>query len=388
MIPNREDLKLKRRTAFVTDERFFWHHAGTPVCGCDPADLNPETGNYFQATKHFENAETKRRFQNLVDACGLLQYLDTTTVRRREASDEELTLFHTAAYVKLVESMTSGGDAGDFAQFGRGSFNIAKLAAGSGIEAVNALLAPSPQIDNAYVLCRPPGHHAERDRGMGFCVFNNVAIAAKHAQQKHNKRVAIVDFDVHHGNGTQQAFYDDDQVLFISIHEDSLYPQGSGCTDERGEGKGIHDTINIPLPAGSGVGAYKYSFETIISPALKAFDADLLLVSCGFDASFSDPLGHMMLTSECFGQMAMMLLDSVKVPSCFFHEGGYSEELVPFCGLRVTEALCGLEASRVVDPGDEEANGYGYQALQSWQKQIIDDIYTSSAKPCIDKHPP
>ena len=235
MIPNRDDLRVSRRTAFVCDERFFWHHAGVPVCGCDPADLDPDRGNYFQSSRHFENAETKRRLRNLVDACGLLDYLDTTTVRRREATDEELTLFHSLSYVETVRSMTAGGDAGDFAQFGRGSFNIARLAVGSGIEAVDALLASDPQIDNAYVLCRPPGHHAERDRGMGFCIFNNVAIAARHAQLHYGKRVAIVDFDVHHGNGTQQAFYDDDQVLFLSIHEDSLYPQGSGPSSDRGE---------------------------------------------------------------------------------------------------------------------------------------------------------
>jgi acetoin utilization deacetylase AcuC-like enzyme len=249
--PSRDELVLTRRTAFVYDERFFWHQAGHPVCGCDPADLDPYHGVYFQASKHFENAETKRRFRNLVDACGLLDYLDTATVLKREASDEELSLFHTPAYVDLVKNMTDGGDAGDFAQFGRGSFGIAKLAAGSGIEAVDALLSDEPQIDNAYVLCRPPGHHAERDRGMGFCLFNNVAIAAKHVQKKYGKRVAIVDFDVHHGNGTQQAFYDDDSVLFISIHEDSLYPLGSGSTNEQGEGKGEFDTINIPLPGKS-----------------------------------------------------------------------------------------------------------------------------------------
>ena len=180
-----------KRTSFVSDERFFWHTCGVPVMGCDIADLNVEKGIFVQASRHFENAETKRRILNLLDACGLLAKLMNSAVPHRAATDDEIHLVHSKEYVDLVRSMKDGGEAGDFAQFGRGSFFIATLAAGTCIEAVRAVL--SRAVDNAYVLCRPPGHHAERDRGMGFCLFNNIAIAAKFAREKLGiERVAIV----------------------------------------------------------------------------------------------------------------------------------------------------------------------------------------------------
>ena len=277
--------------------------------------------------------------------------------------------------------MEDGGDAGDFAQFGRGSFYIATLAAGTVIEAVRAVMSRS--VHNAYVLCRPPGHHAERDRGMGFCLLNNVAIAARFARQTLGvERVAIVDYDVHHGNGTQQAFLEDDSVLFISIHQDGLYPLNSGSSDEQGTGRGKHYTINVPLPPGSGVGAYEYAFSKLVIPTLTAFRPDLLLVSSGFDASYLDPLVTMMVTAECFGRLAKSLVD-LEVPAVFVHEGGYSENHAPFCGLRVVEAMCGLSESPVKTTDDGEAALYAYQALQPWQKAIVDESYSSNAAPCI-----
>jgi acetoin utilization deacetylase AcuC-like enzyme len=373
---HRDDLKVSRRTGFVADERFYWHHAGVITSGCDIASFNPGGGEFVQPNSgsqgYFENESTKRRMANLIDVCGLMEKLDTVTVKKRAAQKEELCYFHSRVYVDKVEDMScrNGGDAGDVAFFGPGSYNIAALAAGCCIEAVNSVLDQA--LDNAYVLCRPPGHHAERDRGMGFCLFNNIAIAAEHAvRNRGKKRVAIVDWDVHHGNGTQQAFFERSDVLFISVHQDNLYPPSSGSLNEVGAGDGEGFTINIPLPPGAGDGAYKRVMEAVILPSLKKFDPEIILVSCGFDASFQDPLGCQMVTSLGFQQMARDVL-SLDIPIVFCHEGGYSPEHVPYCGLRVVEEMAGLEKSNV-NFYDDGLN-YGYQACQKWQEDVVQKV--------------
>jgi len=226
-------------------------------------------------------------------------------------------------------------------------------------------------LDSAYVLCRPPGHHAERERGMGFCLFNNIAIAADHAIRRGKKRVAIVDWDVHHGNGTQQVFFERDDVLFISVHQDNLYPPASGSMHEIGAGSGEGFNINVPLPPGAGDGAYKRVMEAIIMPRLEDFDPELILISCGFDASFQDPLGCQMVTSLGFQSMTASILGLEK-PTVFCHEGGYSPEHVPYCGLRVVEEMAGVEKSTVKFYDD--GHDYGYQDCQPWQETIIQQV--------------
>ena len=233
----------------------------------------------------------------------------------------------------------------------------------------------SGRATNAYALIRPPGHHAEQDKAMGFCFFNNIAIAARYAQIKYGvEKVAIVDYDVHHGNGTQAIFYDDPSVLFISLHQHSNYPLGTGLVTERGVAAGLGYNINVPLPPGSGRGAYAAAMEEVVVPALEAFGPDLILVSSGFDASYLDPLSSMMASSEDYRSITSKLV-ALAAAHCrgrliYLHEGGYSEAYVPYCGLAVMEALSGIE-SGVKDPMLQEVQHYGYQDLQPHQHHVI-----------------
>ena len=212
------------------------------------------------------------------------------------------------------------------------------------------------RVANAYALVRPPGHHALADQGMGFCIFGNTALAAMHARHARGlARVAIVDWDVHHGNGTQAAFWDDPTVLAISLHQDDCFPGHSGTVSERG-GQGAHgSTINVPLPPGSGGDAYRLAFDEIVAPAIRAFAPDLICVASGLDASMYDPLARMCLFADDFRSLARrirLLAEEVCAGRLVaIHEGGYSAEYVPFCGHAVIEELAGLEPM-IDDPFD------------------------------------
>ncbi|KAF8062643.1 histone deacetylase-like amidohydrolase [Scenedesmus sp. PABB004] len=356
------------RTGYLWSELFFWHCPG-------PWGSLRE---YVQPMQYPEHAETKRRLHNLVTVSGLLEQL--AVLQPREASVEELTRVHTLAYVERVAALSADGSAGvhrvgDESAFMPGGYALAALAAGGAIAATEAVLGGA--VRNAYALCRPPGHHATPRDGGGYCIFNNVAVAAAHALSAHGlERVAIVDYDVHHGNGTQEAFWEDPRVLFVSLHQDSNYPIGSGAMSETGAGAGAGTTLNVPLPPGSGSGAYRAAFERIVAPALDAFAPQLILVSAGYDASYLDPLGHMMLGSEDFRYFASVLRAHADAsPSCAgrvvaVHEGGYSELYVPFCGLAVIEELAGLR-SKVVDPYWEDVSSFGGQGLQPHQDAAL-----------------
>jgi len=249
-------------------------------------------------------------------------------------------------------SDAQGGDAGDAALVGPGSAEIARLAVGGCVAAVQQVL--SGQHNNAYVLARPPGHHAERDKGRGFCIFGNVALGILEAQaQGLVGRVAVVDWDVHHGNGTQQAFYESSDVLTISLHQEMLYPVNMGKLDEQGEAAGLGYNLNVPLPAGSGGGAYLAAMDEVVLPALHAFKPELIVVACGFDACYFDPLSHMLLVANHFRAMTQRIVQAAhelcsgRVVAS--HEGGYCDFYVPFCGVAVIETLAGITAG-VQDP--------------------------------------
>jgi acetoin utilization deacetylase AcuC-like enzyme len=223
-------------------------------------------------------------------------------VAPRAATDEELSRVHSARFVEALSKLR--GEAGYLdpdTYVSADSVEVARLAAGSLVAMVDAMLAGP--VRRGVALLRPPGHHARPARAMGFCLLNNVAVAAAHARARGVQRVAIVDWDVHHGNGTQEMFWSDPGVLYVSTHQFPFYP-GTGDVDETGEGAGAGYTVNVPLAAGGGDAVYASAFERIVLPILESYAPELVLVSAGFDASARDPLAQMQLSPEAFAWMA------------------------------------------------------------------------------------
>ena len=225
----------------------------------------------------------------------------TVAIAAAAATDEQILRCHAADYLRLVQEEVEAGQrllsTGDTPLSPR-SFATAALAAGGVIAAVDAVMAG--RVRNAFAVVRPPGHHATPARGMGFCLFNNVAIAARHAQAAHGvRRVLIADWDVHHGNGTQDIFYEDGSVFFFDTHQHPLYP-GTGAAGETGRGPGLGATLNCPFPAGAGRAEIVTAFRERLVPAAAAFRPELVLVSAGFDSRAGDPLGGFRLTDDDF----------------------------------------------------------------------------------------
>ena len=300
---------------------------------------------HVEPISHVESPDSKRRIHSLVQVSGLGRQLDI--IDPFPAGEEALLRFHTLEYLEKLRSMSNreGGDAGECTPFSPGAYEIALLSCGGVIAAAENVVRGV--VKNAYALVRPPGHHAERDRGRGFCMLSNVAVATMHIMAEYKlDRVAIIDWDVHHGNGTQQAFWESRNVLFVSVHQDRQYPLDTGMASETGEGVGKGSTLNIPLPPGCGHGAYLYAME-MACKAAEAHNPELIIVSCGFDAAWTDPLGAMMCHSGTFREMTRMVR-SVAERKCsgkllMVHEGGYSSLYAPFCGLAVMEELTGIK---------------------------------------------
>jgi acetoin utilization deacetylase AcuC-like enzyme len=276
-----------RRTALITDARMQFH---------DPGPGHPESPARHQAI--LDRFEASRIASQVL------------VVASDAASDDQLLLLHTPNYIQLVKREIDQGSrqlsTGD-TDLSSGSLEAARLAAGSAITAVDAVF--QKRVTNAFCLARPPGHHASANRGMGFCLFNNVALAARHAQKAYGaERIIIADWDVHHGNGTQDIFYEDGSVLFFSTHQSPWYP-GTGAVDDRGEGPGIGTTINCPFPAFTPAASVIAAFEEILIPAARRFRPDLILISAGFDSRAGDPLGHFLLQDSDFALLTRRLME-------------------------------------------------------------------------------
>lgn len=223
----------------------------------------------------------------------------------RAATREQLARVHSQTHIDRVISASGRSVAFDPDTYtSPESVEIAHLAAGAAIDAVERVLGNG--VRRGLALVRPPGHHAERERVMGFCLFNNVAVAAAHARSLGAGKVAIVDYDVHHGNGTQQIFYEDPDVLYVSLHQYPYYP-GTGAAGEIGSGDGKGFTVNVPLEVGAVDEDYRYAFSTVVVPVLRQFEPDMLLVSAGFDAHERDPIAGMRLTTDAFAAMSAEL---------------------------------------------------------------------------------
>ncbi|MFZ4814033.1 MAG: histone deacetylase [Phototrophicaceae bacterium] len=319
-------------TAFLTDTRFLEHD--------EPG--HPEfSGRLKSVWQKLDAAALRPRMLELAP---------------KAASEHTILLAHTRQLLNRlgeIEAMNNGNynvrvDADTY--MSPKSYTIARIAAGAICDAVDAVL--DGEADNALCAVRPPGHHATPDRAMGFCLLNNIAIGARHAQSVHNlKRVMIVDYDVHHGNGTQDIFYSDPSVLFVSTHQYPLYP-GTGWLEETGEGAGEGYTLNIPMPAKCGDANYAAVFEQVIWPAAQRYQPELIMVSAGFDAHWGDPLAGMNLTLAGYTHLTRELIRMAQTlcegKIVFVMEGGYNLEAIGAGVANIAHCLLGDDA--IIDP--------------------------------------
>lgn len=315
------------KTGFLYDPRFLDHDTGRG---------HPERSERLVSTINW--LESRDWFDGL------------TRIDPVMADPAWIETVHDSGYMaRAEETCRSGAPFLDVADVGvsRQSSDIARLAAGGALALADCIVAG--EIDNGFALSRPPGHHAERGMALGFCLFNNVAIAARYLQQAHGvDKVLILDFDVHHGNGTQHAFEEDPSVMYASIHQYPYYP-GTGAASETGIGRGAGATVNCPVPAGAGDEEYRRAFNERILPAADAFAPEFLILSAGFDAHAADPLAQVRVSTECFGWMSERIAETAdrhadgRVLSML--EGGYNVDVLPRCVETHLAVLAGIDVS-------------------------------------------
>lgn len=368
-----------KKTGFFTDEWCFWHSTGLY------ANVLP-VGGWVQVPSgaaHAESPESKRRLKNLIEVSGLSRCLEVQTADALTETDLEL--IHPTSYLTRFKNMSDqgGGDFSPSAPIGPGSYEIAKLSAGLTAAAVAKVYIG--ELQNAYSLSRPPGHHCLPDEAMGFCYLANIPLAIEKAKKQHDlNKVAVIDWDVHHGNGTQHIFYQRDDVLTISLHQDACFPPGYNGKEDIGQGQGEGYNLNIPLFPGCGHDAYLYAFEQIVLPALEKFQPEMIIVACGYDANAFDPLARLLLHSESFRKLTKLTKDAAERlcqgKLVIVHEGGYAESYVPFCGLAVIETLA-EQRTDVIDPclallklqqPNSEFNQFQIQAINKQKKYFAE----------------
>ena len=244
-------------------------------------------------------------------------------IKPRKATAKEISLVHDTYYPQEIMDLCSAG--GTYldpdTRCSIFSYEAATYAVGAGLEAVDKI--KEGKVERVFANVRPPGHHAEYSKAMGFCIFNNIAIAARYAQQKGFEKVFIVDFDAHHGNGTQKAFYEDDTVFYFSTHQYPFYP-GTGSVEEKGAGKGLGFTYNVPLPAGTGDETYEDVYSMMLPDLVYHFKPDIIMVSAGYDLHKDDPLTNLQVSTEGIGKIVEYILKTADVPFLFMLEGGYN----------------------------------------------------------------
>jgi acetoin utilization deacetylase AcuC-like enzyme len=308
---------------------------------------------------HPERPERLKMTLEVLRALNWLERDGLVQLAPRPATEDELAAVHDRRYIqkvkaavrKVAERQDSGGRKTRFfatdTYISAGSYEAAIKAAGAPITAIDAIM--KGDVDNAYCLVRPPGHHAVRESAMGFCLFNNVAVAARYAIDQYGlERVMIIDYDVHHGNATQEMFYSDPRVLYFSIHQAPFYP-GTGLSDERGEGAGLGTTINVPLPATTGYETYEPVFRQVMAPAADRYNPQLILVSAGFDAHWKDPLGGMYLSTAGFAKLTGIIIELAQYLCSgrliLVQEGGYDLYAMAGCVATCINLLLGDDAA-------------------------------------------
>jgi acetoin utilization deacetylase AcuC-like enzyme len=327
---------------------------------------------------HPESPERLNSAMKAINDAGLLNDQGVNLLTPKRAPLDEVYAIHGKAYLEGIRAKSERGG-GMFTMdtsVNSYTYDAALYAAGGGIDAVDRVMRG--ESENGFLLCRPPGHHAEHDQALGFCFINNIAVAAKHLLQKENvQRVMIVDYDAHHGNGTQNSFYSTKDVLYVGLHQDgrTLFP-GSGFANEIGTGEGKGYTVNLAMHPGAGDYSYREAFSKVIVPVAESYCPEFILASVGFDGHFLDPLTNLGLTTTGFAMMNTKLREIANRHAdgrlvCFL-EGGYNLDVVGMCSLILLQELAGIDTTSFDDNHKESTIASDYT------EKLIEKIVTDS----------